>query len=241
MTHFISSLPKNERPRERCLRTGPDSLSLRECLAILLGSGPRKVGCLGLAEAIIARPGRGLNPQDEERAFFTAMESSGFSELNTIAGIGPARRAKILAAFEIARRYSLFRGKRNSCKPAHRPRVADFGRSAIARVPEHFRQDAREWLGFVAFHRSGELGELSIVERGVRTHVNIDPAELFARLLALRPRGFFLFHNHPSGDTTASIEDQELTVRVERISTPLGVRLLGHGIVSAWGNSWVET
>jgi DNA repair protein RadC len=93
-------------------------------------------------------------------------------------------------------------------------------------------EEKREWLGFVPYYRSTELGDLCVVERGVRTHVNIDPAELFARLLALRPLGYFLVHNHPSGNTTPSEQDFELTRRVGQLSKQLGIHQLGHWIVA---------
>jgi DNA repair protein RadC len=69
--------------------------------------------------------------------------------------------------------------------------------------------------------------------------VNIDPAELFARVLALRPHGFYLFHNHPSGDLSPSPADIDLTRQVQRVSEQLGIRLLGHGIVSSREERWI--
>ena len=80
-------------------------------------------------------------------------------------------------------------------------------RRSVERISASLRRECQEWLGFVPVHRGGELGHFCLVERGVRTHVNIEPAELFARILALRPVGFYLFHNHPSGDLTPSEED----------------------------------
>jgi DNA repair protein RadC len=69
----------------------------------------------------------------------------------------------------------------------------------------------------------------------VRTHVNVEPSELFARVLALRPRGFFLFHNHPSGTLSASGPDLHLTQRVKSTAQQLGLDFLGHWIVTAQG------
>jgi DNA repair protein RadC len=78
-----------------------------------------------------------------------------------------------------------------------------------------------------------------MVEKGARTHVNLDPAELFARILALRPRGVFLFHNHPSGILTPSQEDLDLTHTIREISEKFGIQLLGHWIVSAQSEHWI--
>lgn len=234
----MNAIPLPERPRERCLEKGPASLSLRECLAVILGSGPPGKGSLGLARVLLQRPGEGLASSEEERAFFTAMESSGDSHLGGIAGLGPAGKARLLATFEIGRRYSNFR---QSAAP-HAPSgttLPERAHEALTRIPPSDRGEPREWLGFIPVYRSGLVGELCVVERGVRTHVNVDPAELFARLLSLRPQGFFLSHNHPSGNLKPSPEDYHLTRTVRELAGQLGMRLFGHWIVSPGGEHWL--
>ena len=228
-----------ERPRERCLRHGPACLSLRECIALILNSGPPGVGSLGLASRILGRPGEGLDPEEEVRAFFTAMESTGTAPLAGIPGLGDAGRARLLAAFELGRRNAGMRlppRKGRSAGLAGDPR-----RAALSKIPPALRSGSHEWLGFVPLHRGGAIGEFCLVERGTRTHVNVDPAELFARVLALRPHGFYLFHNHPSGSPEPSGCDLELTRKVDQVARALGLKLHGHGIVTAQLESWVNS
>jgi DNA repair protein RadC len=227
----IQNTPASERPRERCLERGAQSLSLRECLALIIGSGPPRVGCLGLANLILNRPGIGFSGIEEERAFFNAMEVSANAVIQDVPGLGLANQAKLLAAFELGRRYAIFRETKQT--PRKLPRNSDLGSRALQKVLPAFRNESREWLGFIPFYRNSELGDLCVVEHGVRTHVNVDPAELFARLLSLRPVGFFLVHNHPSGNTTPSDQDFDLTRRVGALSRQLGIRLLGHWIVAS--------
>jgi len=227
----IEQTPASERPRERCLQRGAQALSLRECLALILGSGPPGVGCLGIAHRLLNRPGDGLSAPEEERAFFVAMEGSPVALLHEVRGLGTANQAKLLAAFELGRRYALFReAKQAPRKPTSRD---DWATIALGRIPPHLRGESREWLGFIPYYRSGEIGELCVVERGVRTHVNVDPGELFARVLALRPAGLFLVHNHPSGNTAPSESDFELTRDVNQIARQFAIRLLGHWIVAS--------
>lgn len=235
----IHSTPAAERPRERCLRQGARCLSLRECLALVLNSGPPGTGCLGLALEILERPGTGLDDASQERAFFTAMEVSAAAHLEGIPGLGPAGRARLMAAFELGRRYALFREER-AAPPAFPGGVRDFKSESLARVPPTLRSEAQEWLGFIPCYSGGKLGSLCLVERGVRTHVNVEPGELFARVLALRPHGIILFHNHPSGELAASDADRDLTHRVFLLGRSLGIRLLGHWIVASKGETWVE-
>lgn len=233
----IAPLPESERPRERCLLRGADCLSLRECLAIILGTGPPRLGCLGLAQQMLDLPGQGLSEADAERAFFTALEISGPAALENASGLGRAGKARVLAGFELARRYAIFREARR--RPLASP-LPESRHAALARVGPELRADAREWLGFVPFYRPGELGGLCLVERGVRTHVNVDPAELFARVLALRPKAFYLVHNHPSGDLRPSASDREMTEQVAKAARLVGTCLLGHWVVATGGETYME-
>lgn len=109
---------------------------------------------------------------------------------------------------------------------------------ALLRVPAEARLSAREWLGFVPLFRDGRWGGLCQVETGTRDRVQVDPVELFARLLPLRPAAFVLVHNHPSGWLEASNEDQELTSQVRALAAQLGIQTLGHWIVTPQGELW---
>lgn len=227
-----------ERPRERCLSQGARCLSLRECLAVVFGSGPTGQGALGLAHSVLSKSGDPANAMEQESAFFTALEAEGTAHLHGVRGLGDAHRARVLAAFEIGRRYANFRDRtRVRNRPKRRPHL--LASHALELIDAPWKCEPKEWLGFVPVFRNGQPGPLCIVERGARTHVNTEPAELFARVLSLRPIAFFLFHNHPSGDLDPSPQDFDLTERVHRLAKQLGVPLLGHGIVSPRGERWI--
>lgn len=228
----IETSPRAERPRERLLHSGAESLSLRELLAVLLGTGPANVGCLGVAAAILART-PAATPQEEERSFFRSMEIAPLAHLADIHGVADAGRARLCAAFELGRRYARLTAT-SKARP-HRAETPSLVRKALRKIDADLRSARVEWLGFVPVYQPGMLGDLSLVERGVRTHVNVDPRELFARILPLRPEALFLFHNHPSGDLSPSLADQELTVRVRELLDAFGIKLLGHFIVTTDG------
>ncbi len=199
------------------------------------------MGALGLASTILGRPSPALSEAEAEQAFFTALEVSAHAHLSGVNGLGEAYRARLMASFELGRRYSLFRDQHRRPKRFTSAQLAEqpLPARALERVTLDWRSEAREWLGFVPLLRNGELGVLGVTELGTRTHVNTDPAELFARILAMRPRGFFLFHNHPSGDLTPSRADVDLTERVAQVGRQLGTQLLGHAIVSRWDERWI--
>ncbi len=237
----VSDLLPAERPRERCLEHGAECLSLRECLALVLGSGPRGLGSLGLAARLLDSVLTEGGSDEQEHAFFRAFEDPVQTTLWAVEGsfplrLGPASRARLLAAIELARRFHRFRAEpdtRQSIDPSDRRA------HAVREIPSELRASSREWLGFVPCRAGGRVGSFCLVDRGTRTHVNTDPAELFRNVLATRPTGFYLFHNHPSGSLTPSEEDRHLTREVSRVARDLGTPLLGHGIVTTTSDAWI--
>jgi DNA repair protein RadC len=178
-------LEPSERPGARCLRKGARCLSLRELLAILIGSACGE-SSLELAQKILELPGSGLKESEKQRALFTGLESSSGSALfQNVVGFPPTAQARVLASFELARRYACYRD------PPREPalRTSFLLKAAIRQIGPELRHEPREWLGFVPFHRSGSMGEFCQVELGVRTHVNVEPAELFARVLGIKLLG----------------------------------------------------
>ncbi len=89
----IKDLPESERPREKMMALGPDKLSDRELLAILIGSGTKEKSALDLADDILNKFG-GLK----------GIEGQELSELTNIKGMKEAKALNIITSFEIATR-----------------------------------------------------------------------------------------------------------------------------------------
>lgn len=86
----------------------------------------------------------------------------------------------------------------------------------------------------LAIYVTGDLDLLSIdvVGRGSRDQVKVDYREVLARASQLSAAGFFLVHNHPSGDPTPSKADIMYTARMKRLSHELDLILLDHFIIA---------
>jgi len=220
-----------------CLSHGPGILSLRECLEILMmhTSSSRPSGTPGAWHLLT----QGVQGKEEERAFFSCLEESRPYFLRNVQGLSSTERARLMVVFEIARRYLHFKNR-----PKLKLSILDsskVARTALKMIDARWRSETIEWLGFVPLFSDGIVGELCTAAYGVRNEVTVSPLELFSKLLALRPRAFFLFHNHPSGKLTPSLQDFNLTMRVEQIAQNLGVEFLGHWIVTETGQreiSW---
>lgn len=223
---MIKNIPPQERPRERCLEIGGASLSAREVLTLILGSSVSHVGgAKGLAQILLENFSDGKNFE----TLFPLMEeiryTPKFNPLFRCPGIGPAQASRLLATFEFAWRYFCWKSKHAEPPKKSLP--------AVRKIPREFRLATHEWIGFIPVFMQGRQGEFQIIEKGSRHFCTIEPLELFAKILAHRPLGFMLFHNHPSGILRPSEEDLYLTKKIEKASLALELRFLGHWIVTA--------
>src|SRR5580692_146613 len=96
MTTVLTDLPPQERPRERLLQHGPDALSEPELLAILLRNGRKGESALDLATSLLGEYGA-----------LSALAGARPEELATRSGVGVAKAAALVAAFQLGRRLGL--------------------------------------------------------------------------------------------------------------------------------------
>lgn len=206
-----------ERPRERLAVEGADALSADELLSVVLGTGMAGESALDTARRVIRTRG-GLRPLSRARV----------SELLAVPGLGPARAARVVAAFCLGRRVI-------SALPEPRPvvrgpdDVASFmGPRLVGLGHEAF------WV--VALTVKNEVLDLLEVGRGTLTGVDVHPREVFRFLTLAQAAAAVVVHNHPSGDPSPSPEDIELTQRLVLAGQLLGIPLLDHVIVAASGH-----
>jgi DNA repair protein RadC len=205
-----------DRPQERLFRRGAAVLSDAELLALLLRTGAPGERALDTASELLRRRG-GL----------AGLARSAAPELLRARGVGPAKAAGLLAAFELSRRIA---GRR---LPEGAP-----VRSA-SDVFAHFHpklRDARQERFAVVLldGRHRVLGE-ELISLGTLTASLVHPREVFRPALRAAAAGLVLVHNHPSGDPSPSAEDREVTRRLAAAGELLGVRVLDHVIVAERG------
>ena len=70
-----------------------------------------------------------------------------------------------------------------------------------------------------------------LVSLGEPTTTTVDPGEVFSAALRVGAKAVIVAHNHPSGDTTPSAQDRELTAALKRLGEALGVAVLDHLVI----------
>jgi DNA repair protein RadC len=206
----VRLLPRVDRPREKLVARGATSLSDTELLAVLLGSGTRKLGILDLAMRVF-------------ETFGGRLAATMPFELQEIPGLGQAKACQIVAAMELARR------------EIARPRVVIEHAADALPYLESIRGQRQEHFVCLSLSGANEVLASRTVTVGLLDQSQVHPREVFADPLTDRAAAILVAHNHPSGTLAASPEDIALTSRLARAGELLGIRVLDHLIVTKDG------
>jgi DNA repair protein RadC len=208
----LDHLPPEARPREKLLARGAAALADAELLALLLRTGVAGRGVLQLAQDLIDRFG-GL----------AGLLQAQLSDLATIKGLGPAKRAEIAAVLEIARRVL---AERLAARPTfEQPQaVKDYLALQLGAL-DH------EAFAVMFLDVQHALLRFEILFRGTLTHTAVHAREVVKRAMALNAAAVVLAHNHPSGVAEPSRADELITASLRQALQLVEVRVIDHVVV----------
>ncbi len=204
---------EDDRPREKLLHKGRQHLSDSELIAILLGSGTRKLSALALARDLL----------DAYTGDLNLLARASIKELMRFPGIGSAKAVIISAAIELsARRKQIndpgepVRGSREIFVRLH-PRIGDL-------THEEF------WVVFL--NQANRIICEKQISKGGITGTVADPRLIFKLALEEGACGLILAHNHPSHSLKPSQADLDLTRKLADAAKNLDMRVLDHLIIT---------
>lgn len=206
----IADLPMEERPRERLLHLGPQSLSDTELVAVLIGSGTRGRSALSLARDLL-------------REGLSDLSRREWNGNPLAAGIGDAKSARLVAAFEIGRRLAARLEPQSD--PVRQPEL--LARSLIARYSHH----VQERLGAVYLDAKNRVIRERVIYVGTLNATTVSTRDIFRFAILDHAASIVVFHNHPSGDPAPSAEDLAFTRAVVDAGRLMGVNVLDHLIL----------
>lgn len=209
---MIKELPSEERPREKLIQFGADSLSNAELLAILIGSGTKKASALMLANRILAI--------EEGISYLTDCQPD---ELTQIPGMGLAKSCQIIAAIEL--------GKRIATKPKTK-RINIKSPNEVANLfLEEMRYLKKEYFKVLLLNTKNEIIMIENVSVGCLNSSVVHPREVFCTAIKKSACSMIAVHNHPSGNPTPSQADIDITKRLVEVGELLGIQVLDHLII----------
>jgi DNA repair protein RadC len=209
----IKEWPEDERPREKLLKQGAQSLSDAELLALLIESGTGGVTAVDLAKRLLA-----------EHRSLRIIASRGVQELIRMKGIGPARGARIIAAFEAGRRIQagVIEKRKRIDSPAD---IVQYYLPKLGNLK-------KEMFTIILVDSGNRVIRDVTISQGTLNASIVHPREVFKAAVDHLAAGVILLHNHPSGEPLPSKEDKYITAQLVKAGDVMGIPVLDHIILA---------
>jgi len=207
----IQDIPEEERPRERLIRNGPESLSNAELLGIILRTGSREENVVNLCSRILTEYS------------IKQLSLANVSRLTQVHGVGKAKAAQIAAVFELARRLETFveEPKRKVSSP----------KDVYTLMYPKMREQKKEKFITLCLDTKNQILKEEVVSIGSLNASIVHPREVFKSALMESSASVIMVHNHPSGDPSPSREDIMVTEKMVEGGKLLGIDVLDHIII----------
>ena len=228
----LKDLPPDARPREKLLARGAAALSDVELLALLLRTGIAGKGVFQLAHELLQLPappnGTGVAEPSPGFGGISGLLHASGAALQRVKGLGPAKRAELMAVMELARR---------AVAQQLQQRTVFENPGAL----RHYLQmqlgtRTHEVFAVLFLDPLNRLIALEELFRGTLTQTSVYPREVVLRALHHHTAAVVLAHNHPSGALAPSQADIHLTHNLKAALALVDVRVLDHIIVAPGGS-----
>lgn len=212
--HFtMKTLPESERPYEKFLAHGEESLSDAELLAIILKTGTKQENSVDIARRIL---------QGNHNNLLNLYDLS-YRELLRYPGIGPVKAIQLKAVAELSKRIARTQSG-YQLKMDNPSTIADY-------YMEQLRHQKEELLVCAFFDsKCNFLGDV-VISKGSVNYAYVSPRDIFRHAFDYEAVMMILLHNHPSGDPTPSEDDISVTYRIEKGARILELQLVDHIII----------
>ena len=209
----IKSWAEEDRPREKMLSKGKEALSNSELLAILIGSGNSKESAVDLSRRILSDKNDNL----------IEMSKLNINELMKYNGIGEAKAVSIMAALELGRR-------RRYSEALEQPSIKN-SKIAYECFYAYLSDLNHEQFWIMLLNNANKIIKLKQIGVGGMTGTTADPKKIFKYALENNAASVMLCHNHPSGNTTPSNADKQITNNLIKAGQFLEIKILDHIII----------
>lgn len=215
MKMSITELAMEDRPREKFMQSGAESLTKAELLAILIGTGNREENAVQLMQHV-------LNDCNGSLAVLSRMSIQELCQYN---GLGEAKAITLLA----------------SCALATRRMAEEVEKKAIKGADDIFRYYAaladlpHEEVHVLLLDNSLHVLSSKLISKGGITSSAVDIRLVIREALLVNAVRIAIVHNHPSGVLRPSLADNQLTEKVKKAASTMDIQLIDHVIVGSGG------
>lgn len=204
---------QDDRPREKLMVKGSESLSDSELIAILIGSGFGEKSAVELAREILKSCKNNLNE----------LGRLSISELMSFKGIGEAKAISIIAAMEL--------GRRRKAEDINKRKQITSSQDVFESFQPQLADKNHEEFWFILLNNSNIIIDKIKTSQGGTTGTVIDVKLIIKEAVNKLAQGIILVHNHPSGNIKPSIADKNVTEKIKNAATFFDIKLLDHVII----------
>ena len=209
----VNDIPLNERPMEKLLQFGVESLSNEELLAILLRTGTKGENVIALSRRLLIE----LDGLD-------GLLNVSFEEASKIKGIKKVKACQIISMMELVNRVRTLKSKNENLKISSPKDVS----SLLINEMSNLKQEV---FKLILLNTKNVVIGTKDVFKGTLNSSIVHPREVFKEAIQRGSANIIVCHNHPSGDPTPSKEDIDITLRLKECGKIMGIGLLDHIII----------
>ena len=209
----LKNLPNEEKPRERFIKYGKENISNNELIEIILKSGTRKSGLKEISHNILSS----VNNISE-------LKNMEVNTLSKIDGMSKVKAIELLAAIELGRRVYEEENYNELVSLTNPSSIINYFHSL-------FKDEKQERFYVIYLDNQKKYIDKKLLFTGTVNYSLVHPREIFKEAYLLSASSIICIHNHPSGNSSPSINDIELTKKIKEISNLHGILLLDHIII----------
>jgi DNA repair protein RadC len=210
----IKDWAADDRPREKLLLKGVGSLSDAELLAILIGSGTRKISAVELSRQVLALSNNNLSE----------LGKQSLADFMKIKGIGEAKAITIISAIELGRRRSQTDTTEKSLISSSKD-VFNYFQPILSDL-------AHEEFWALYLNRANKIIDKYKISQGGVSGTVIDIRLILKRAIELLASSLVICHNHPSGNRAPSENDIAITEKLKQAAAQMDIKLVDHLIIA---------
>ncbi len=208
----IKEWPKDEQPREKLLSKGAESLTDAELLAIFLRTGISGQSAVDLARSLLQQFGS-----------LTALLGATKRDFCQAKGLGNAKYAQLKAVMEMAKRHFVEELEHGQALTG-----PESTQAFLTSQLRHYQHEVFACLFLDNQHKIIEFEELFI---GTIDGASVYPREVAKKALLHNAAAVIFAHNHPSGVSSPSMADKQITEKLQKTLVLFEIRVLDHFII----------
>ncbi len=216
----VRDLPEGDRPREKLLLRGAQSLSDAELIAILLRTGTKEKSVIHISQELISKENN-----------LAQLASKTAADLIKNSGIGKDKAATLLASFEISRRIL------SQTKWFSKEKITSPADVAEIFIPI-LRDEVKEQFIVVCLNSANKIIRYERISQGNLNSSVVSPREIFKTAIENNSASIILIHNHPSENPEPSNEDISITKKIVEAGKMMDIPVFDHIIIA--GNSYTS-